>query len=102
MPGGNPAQRTSLPVPMQAFARSRAQIGRAAERVEVHRPGEQSAGIDATGGGVGGERSAPGLACNFTYVSHPEVGAFPIPSLWKDADPDIPIYKQVKAEYAKP
>ena len=22
-------------------------------------------------------------------------------TLWKDADPDIPIYKQVKAEYAK-
>jgi hypothetical protein len=21
--------------------------------------------------------------------------------LWKDADPDIPIYKQAKAEYAK-
>jgi eukaryotic-like serine/threonine-protein kinase len=23
------------------------------------------------------------------------------PSLWKDADPDIPILKQAKAEYAK-
>jgi hypothetical protein len=22
-------------------------------------------------------------------------------TLWKDADPDIPIYKQAKAEYAK-
>ncbi len=22
-------------------------------------------------------------------------------ALWKDADPDIPIYKQAKAEYAK-
>jgi eukaryotic-like serine/threonine-protein kinase len=22
-------------------------------------------------------------------------------TLWKDADPDIPIYKQVKAEYAR-
>jgi hypothetical protein len=22
-------------------------------------------------------------------------------NLWKDADPDIPIYKQAKAEYAK-
>ena len=23
------------------------------------------------------------------------------PTLWKDADPDIPILKQAKAEYAK-
>jgi hypothetical protein len=23
------------------------------------------------------------------------------PALWKDADPDIPILKQAKAEYAK-
>jgi hypothetical protein len=23
-------------------------------------------------------------------------------TLWKDADPDIPIYKQAKAEYARP
>jgi hypothetical protein len=23
------------------------------------------------------------------------------PNLWKDADPDIPIYQQAKAEYAK-
>jgi eukaryotic-like serine/threonine-protein kinase len=22
-------------------------------------------------------------------------------TLWKDADPDIPVYKQAKAEYAK-
>jgi hypothetical protein len=24
-----------------------------------------------------------------------------LPTLWKDADPDIPILKQAKAEYAK-
>jgi hypothetical protein len=34
-------------------------------------------------------------------VGKPEVPEMDFLTLWKDADPDIPILKQAKAEYAK-
>jgi len=41
------------------------------------------------------------LAAPFPFRQAPKPRNKDFPTLWKDADPDIPILKQAKAEYAK-
>src|ERR1700733_643807 len=50
-------------------------------------------------------RQLPGHGDLGDFPSSPhgqvEILAAPFPNLWKDADPDIPILKEAKSEYAK-
>jgi eukaryotic-like serine/threonine-protein kinase len=41
------------------------------------------------------------LRSRTTFPSEPLAAYKDFLTLWKDADPDIPIYKAAKAEYAK-
>ena len=69
---------------------------------EVHRP--PRTGGELSLGRAGPPRPGPRLCPRCAEVRHRDKARAAYQdflTLWKDADPDIPILKQAKAEYAK-